>query len=48
VKRRFLKGGGGGLQKKKKRKGKQRSNNGTLAAFQRARRLNPENYLGIY
>jgi hypothetical protein len=47
-KRRFLKGGAGRLQKKKKRKGKQRSNNRTLAAFNRARRLNPENYLGIY
>jgi len=47
-KRRFLKGGAGGLQKKKKRKGKQRSKNRTLAAFIRARRLNPENYLGIY
>jgi len=47
-KRRFLQGRAGRLQKRKKRKGKQRSNNGTLTAGHRARRLNPENYLGIY
>jgi hypothetical protein len=42
-KRRFLKGEAGRLQKKKKRIGKQRSNNETLGAFNRARRPNPEN-----
>jgi hypothetical protein len=40
--------GVGRLQKKKKRKGKQRLNNGTFTTFHQARRLNPENYLGIY
>jgi hypothetical protein len=43
-----LKGRAGRLQKKKDRKGKQRSNNRALEASHRARRLNPENYLGIY
>jgi hypothetical protein len=47
-KRRFLKGRAGRLRKRKKRKGKQRSYNRTLAACHRARRLNPENYLGIF
>jgi hypothetical protein len=43
-----LKGGAGRLQKRKKRKGKQSLNNGPDEAFKGARRLNPENYLGIY